>query len=102
MTEARSCTATFEIETHTLSVTKSGSGSGGVSSSPAGISCGVDCSEDYDYQTAVTLTASPAVGSDFVSWAGDCSGTPSPALWSLSIRLVRVTPPLLSKRTLST
>ncbi len=46
-------------------------GKGSVTSSPAGIDCGNDCLEAYDYNTAVTLTASPETGSIFVNWSGD-------------------------------
>ena len=59
----------------TLTVTKAGSGDGTVTSNPAGISCGADCTEVYT-ATSVTLTASPAAGSRFVGWSGGgCSGT---------------------------
>jgi uncharacterized repeat protein (TIGR02543 family) len=75
MTQARSVTATFTLQTFTLSVSLAGTGSGSVSSSPAGIDCGSDCSESYDYNTMVTLTATPATGSDFTGWSGDCTGT---------------------------
>ncbi|MBI5756212.1 MAG: SBBP repeat-containing protein, partial [Nitrospirae bacterium] len=68
---AKSCTATFNLQTYTLSVSKSGTGSGTVTSSPAGISCGSDCSEAYTYGTSVTLTATPATGSVFAGWSGD-------------------------------
>ncbi len=61
--------------TYTLSVTSAGTGSGVVSSSPAGISCGADCSEPYASGTVVTLTATPASGSTFAGWSGACSGT---------------------------
>ncbi len=75
MTQARSVTATFTLQTFTLSVSKGGAGSGTVSSSPAGIDCGSDCSEVYDYNTMVTLTATPDTGSVFGGWGGDCTGT---------------------------
>ena len=58
-----------------LDVSKSGSGSGTVTSSPAGINCGSTCSEDYDYNTVVTLTAAAATGSTFSGWSGACTGT---------------------------
>jgi parallel beta-helix repeat protein len=71
MDSVRSCTATFNLQTYTLSVTKAGSGSGAVTSSPAGIDCGTDCSENYNYATEVTLTATPDAGSVFAGWSGD-------------------------------
>jgi hypothetical protein len=58
---------------YTLSVSKSDSGT--VTSSPSGISCGSDCSEDFPDGTSVTLTASPSTGYKFLSWSGACSGT---------------------------
>jgi uncharacterized repeat protein (TIGR01451 family) len=59
----------------TLTVTKGGSGSGTVTSSPAGIDCGADCSEAYTEDTVVTLTANPAANSTFAGWSGACTGT---------------------------
>jgi hypothetical protein len=59
----------------TLSVTRSGSGSGTVTSVPAGITCGAQCSSGYAYGTSVTLTATPGSGSHFAGWSGGCSGS---------------------------
>jgi hypothetical protein len=55
-------------------VTNSGTGSGGVTSSPTGITCGATCTASYTSGTAVTLTATPATGSTFTGWSGACSG----------------------------
>ena len=63
------------VAMHTLSVTRTGSGSGTVTSSPAGISCGVDCSQSYAANTSVSLTATAGPGSSFAGWSGACSGT---------------------------
>ncbi len=59
----------------TLNVTKSGSGSGTVTSDPSGIDCGSTCSASYSEGTVVTLTVAPASGSIFTGWSGGCSGT---------------------------
>lgn len=60
---------------HTLSVDVTGSGEGNVTSDPAGIDCpGAElCSNAFDDGTEVTLTASPAEGSTFTAWGGDCA-----------------------------
>jgi uncharacterized protein (TIGR03437 family) len=57
---------------YTLSVTTSGSGS--VTSLPAGIDCGSACSFTWPAGTPVTLTAAPDAGSVFSGWAGACNG----------------------------
>jgi secreted trypsin-like serine protease len=60
----------------TLTVVKSGGGSGTVTSNPAGINCGSDCSASFTDGTSVTLTATRASGSTFAGWDGEgCSGT---------------------------
>ena len=73
------CTATFSGgDPEQLTVSKSGSGSGTVSSSPGGISCGSTCSAEFAQGTWVTLTAAPASGSRFANWSGSCgTGTSS-------------------------
>lgn len=58
-----------------LSVFKSGTGSGTVTSSPAGISCGETCSAEFEAGKVVTLTPAAAVGSEFTGWSGACAGT---------------------------
>ncbi len=58
-----------------LTVTRAGSGSGVVTSSPAGINCGATCSATYGWGALVTLTASPQVGSQFAGWSGACTGS---------------------------
>jgi Domain of unknown function (DUF4214)/Divergent InlB B-repeat domain/Bacterial TSP3 repeat len=62
--------------TNALTVGKAGTGSGLVTSAPAGINCGAGCTGNYAPATSVTLTAAPANGSIFVGWSGSgCSGT---------------------------
>jgi Divergent InlB B-repeat domain len=59
-----------------LTVSKIGSGTGAVSSSPwAVIDCGSTCSAPYGRGTLVTLTARPAGESTFVGWGTPCAGT---------------------------
>lgn len=60
----------------TLTIAVDGDGSGTVTSSPAGISCGSDCTEVMAGGTSVQLTATPAPGSALASWSGaGCIGS---------------------------
>ncbi len=59
----------------TLTVTKSGTGAGTVTSSPAGIACGSACAAEYDEGAKVTLTAAADAHSEFKGWSGACTGT---------------------------
>ncbi len=60
----------------TLTVLKSGTGNGTVSSSPPGINCGGDCNETYSKVQNVKLTAEADSDSAFTGWSGGgCSGT---------------------------
>jgi len=86
MTAGRVCEATFDLDqtggeppppptpTFTLTIKKIGTGTGVVTSQPAGIDCGRDCDETYDEGTQVTLTPTADAGSSFVTWTGnsDC------------------------------
>ncbi len=75
--EVASLSAQFE-PLQQLSVTKAGSGDGEVSSAPSGISCpsGTRACPPASYRkgTSVILTATPADGSVFQGWSGDCAG----------------------------
>jgi hypothetical protein len=64
----------------TLTVTKSGTGTGTVDTAPAGISCGSTCSATYTGGTTVSLSATPATGATFTGWSGACTGTSGCAL----------------------
>ena len=75
MNAATQVTAGFALRRFDLVVARAGNGSGAVTSSPAGIDCGTDCSETYDTGTVVTLTATAAAGSKFTGWSGACAGT---------------------------
>jgi hypothetical protein len=82
MGSARSVTATFAQNTYTLVITKDGTGSGTITSSPSGINCGAICSYAFAYNTSVTLTAVASAGSTFSGWSdsncpanGTCSVT---------------------------
>jgi len=60
----------------TLAVTISGSGTGTVTSSPAGISCTTGtCSAPFAAGSSVTLMATPSSNSLFNGWSGSCTNT---------------------------
>jgi Divergent InlB B-repeat domain len=79
MDAAKSVTATFAAQItpslYSLTVSKSGTGDGQITSSPAGISCGSDCSESYSLGSTVALYAVASANSSFTGWGGACSGT---------------------------
>lgn len=63
------------VQENSITVTRSGTGSGSVDSTDKVISCGNKCVAPYDARTVVTLTVKPASGSVFAGWTGACSGT---------------------------
>ena len=83
MTAAKSVTATF-VPLYNLTVTRSGTGTGTVTSTPAGISCGTDCTEAYPANTSVTLKVAAASGSRFTGWSGACTGTATSCVVSMA------------------
>ena len=76
---------------YALTVTKSGSGGGTVTSNTGGINCGSTCSATYSSGTTVTLSAAPSSGSTFGGWSGACSGTGSCILSMTAARSVTAT-----------
>lgn len=63
-------------QTNSLSIIMEGTGSGRISSVPAGIYCEGDCFEDYTSNAVVVLNAQPYSGSIFMGWnGGGCNGT---------------------------
>jgi YVTN family beta-propeller protein len=58
-----------------LSVTKTGSGTGTLTSAPSGINCGGACSQSFASGTVVAVAAVPSANSIFVGWSGACAGT---------------------------
>ena len=76
----QSVSATFTTATvlpqEGLRVSLAGTGTGSVSSSPAGLSCPGTCEASFSQGTVVTLTPSAAAGATFAGWSGaGCSGT---------------------------
>ncbi len=69
------CGVIFSLRTalkDLLTVVRSGTGT--VISTPSGIDCGETCRATYVLNARVTLAASPAAGSTFSGWSGDCKG----------------------------
>lgn len=66
--------APFEAELLTLK--KSGSGEGSVSSIPGGIGCGPACEGEFERGATVVLKATPAPGSQLGAWSG-CDSLPA-------------------------
>lgn len=57
-----------------LSITKSGTGLGNVSSYPIGLDCGATCTAAFTVGTLITLTATPDANSIFTGWGELCKG----------------------------
>lgn len=64
----------FVLRAYSLSVSRSGAGTGKVTSAPGGIDCGSACSKSFGSGTKVALTATPDAGAVFKEWTGFCKG----------------------------
>ena len=106
MDQHRTVTATFTILEHDLTVDAAGSGSGTITSAPAGISCtaaaGAEsgtCSAPFDHPTQVTLTAMPnSATSAFTGWSGACQGAGACVVSMTEARSVTATFALISRQ----
>lgn len=85
----------------TLNITKSGTGTGTVTSDagiPA-VDCGATCSVNQISGTTVTLTATPAAGSTFVRWTGDITtSTSNPVSYIQSLAVTNINAEFISSR----
>ena len=68
---SKTVTATFILKQYTLTITLLGKGTGVVTSTPGIINCESTCSDTFDSNTNVTLTAAPYASAQFTGWAGD-------------------------------
>lgn len=66
-----------------LTVNFPGTGTGTVTSSPAGLNCASNCTVSFQQGTVVTLTATPDDGVVFAGWLSVCSGQ-SPCTFTLN------------------
>jgi hypothetical protein len=74
MSDAKSVSATFTLQKRNVNVSKKGTGTGKVTSGPAGISCPKACTAPFDYGSSVTLTPKATGKAAFTGWKGDCTG----------------------------
>jgi hypothetical protein len=67
--------ATTPAANFVLTISRAGSGSGVVTSSPSGVNCGTDCTEAYVNGSVVNLIPVAEPGSVFAGWSGsaDCT-----------------------------
>ena len=74
---AKTASAEFAINQYNLTISRTGDGTGTVTSDISRIDCGTNCSAAYDYGTSITLTAIAAAGSVFNGWNGAYAGQQS-------------------------
>ncbi|HNS77602.1 MAG TPA: fibronectin type III domain-containing protein [Syntrophorhabdus sp.] len=82
VTANHTISASFKADTtkYTLTINRSGSGTGTVSNNHSG--------STFAKGTVVTLTATPDAGSSFVGWSGGCSGTTPTCTVTMSANVI--------------
>jgi hypothetical protein len=74
----KSVSASFSLNQYAVTVSKTGTGSGTVTSLPTGIDCGATCSASYSPSSKITLTAAADISSYFAGWSlGSCAWNPT-------------------------
>jgi hypothetical protein len=106
MSAARAVTATYApkagVPVYTLTVERTGTGQGTVTSPGGPISCGSACSVEVVAKATVTLVATPTPGSIFDHWSGGgCTGSGVCEKAVTSTRTVKAVFTLAGTRTLA-
>lgn len=85
MNANKAVTATFNAVTGpvTLTIVRSGSGTGVVTSNPAGISCGGTCTLSVPVGTQLSLSANADPNSSFAGWSGGLTSTANPLILTM-------------------
>ena len=74
ISQDHSLEAIFEPDTFPLQISKIGTGSGRIMSTPEGVDCGEDCIGIFSYNAPVILTVQEDEGAAFDGWSGQCKG----------------------------
>ena len=105
ITANSSVTATFNLKPvvveYALAIEKIGTGTGTVTSSPAGIDCGSDCEASFADDTKVTLTATPDEGSAFDHWTGSGCNKGTCVVAMTRVRTIKAVFDAVGERTLT-
>jgi hypothetical protein len=77
---------TLHVSSPQITIARNGTGTGTVTSAPAGITCGSACSAPFLTGTTVTLTAAAGANSVFGGWTGgECSGTTTTCTFTATV-----------------
>ena len=77
-----------------ITASKTGGGTGTISSNTGGISCGTTCFAIYPPGTMVTLTSAEAAGSQHMTWGGSCAGAGTATTCMLTVAAAALTAPV--------